>query len=73
MVHNTTHNEPAYPSLDRQGIYCEKCGTIFYVPREISRRIFDRECPICGDHTLYWITTEWIQRCTDYNVKRIES
>ena len=57
-----TQNEPAYPlhdKADRQGIYCEHCGTIFYVPCGFSFRVIARECPFCGDRrensTLYWI------------------
>ena len=62
----TDGSEPAtslYPSEDRSGerigMYCEYCGTIFYVPRSVSDEVYNRDCAICGVDALRWITPGW--------------
>ena len=55
-----------YPMKDsegRRGMYCKRCGTIFYVPEYNAEIIRERECPVCGDlldkeTTLRWITND---------------
>ena len=55
-----------YPTEDsegRRGIYCNRCGAIFYVPPRNAEIVRERECPICGDildteTTLRWIISD---------------
>jgi len=66
MTHTTTQNEPAYPlhdKADRQGIYCEHCGTIFYIFEPLVIAVRQKQCPVCGYiedgiTTLRWITKD---------------
>ena len=52
-----------YPTEDsegRRGMYCEVCGTIFYVPENLAPIVRERECPICGSVTDKYTSIRWI-------------
>jgi len=47
-----------YPKLDksgRDGLYCVKCGTIFYVPHKKFKKLWLSPCPVCNG-AVYLIT-----------------
>jgi len=54
---------PMNDSKGRQGMYCQMCGAILYIPNKIASMVRKRQCPICGctlnnATTLRWITND---------------
>jgi len=61
-----THNYPTQDKSNREGIFCDECGTIFYVPESFAIEVRKQRCPFCGrlidngnTTTLRWINVAW--------------